>query len=434
MNELIQRILNGEDSYTQLKKKITNSDKLAQELVAFSNSEGGLLIVGVDDNSNISGLNCEEIRKLNLLIGNVINSHITPPIYPLVKIENIDDKKIVVIKIDEGVNKPYSTNKGIYLTKAGSDKRKISPQELRRLFADSKNIFPDEEIVHNSSIEDLNIDKFKKYLEQDNLEIFLKLKNNELSLEKVAGNLEVFRDKKLTLAGNLIFGENPQRFNPSFYIDCCYFDGNDVSVTKFISKKTIKGTFRELYDDTLRFIVTSLKSYQVERDFNYNGKLEIEEEILSELIVNALVHRDYYIQSSIKIFIFNNRLEIISPGKLTNSLTVEKIISGIAVHRNPVLNSICKSLLPYTGYGSGVKRVLKLNPEIEFINDTEMEQFKCVIYRENSEKLGKYQEVSGKLGNKSSEKLGKSQKKSDKLGEVISWVKNQKVNYQKIEN
>jgi len=109
-----------------------------------------------------------------------------------------------------------------------------------------------------------------------------------------------------------------------FNVDCCYFDGNDVSVTKFISKQVFKGTFDELYDDSMRFVTSQLRSYQVEDDFNSNPKLEIAREVLTELIINALVHRDYYINSSIKIFMFYNRVEIISPGKLTNSLTVEK--------------------------------------------------------------------------------------------------------------
>jgi len=136
----------------------------------------------------------------------------------------------------------------------------------------------------------------------------------------------------------------------------------------------------------MRFVTSQLRSYQVEDDFNSNPKLEIAREVLTELIINALVHRDYYINSSIKIFMFYDRVEIISPGKLTNSLTVEKIKNGIAVHRNPILNSICKNLLPYTGYGSGIKRAVELDPTIELINDVEMEQFKCIIKRD--EKLG----------------------------------------------
>ncbi|MCF6340487.1 MAG: putative DNA binding domain-containing protein [Sulfurimonas sp.] len=411
MNNLMQRISNGEDSYTQFKSSITNADKLAQEFVAFSNARGGFLIVGVDDFSKIVGLNDKDIRKLNQLIGNVINTHIIPPIYPLIQIENIENKKILIIKIDEGSNKPYSTNNGIYLTKAGSDKRKISPQELRRLFAESKNLFPDENIVHKTTIDDIDISKLKKFLKNNNIEILNKLNKNDLDLTTILTNLELLRDNHLTLAGNLIFGETPQRFNPSFYVDCCYFDGNDVGVTKFISKKTIKGTFDELYEDSMRFLVSQLRSYQVQEDFNSNAQLEIHKEVLTELIVNALVHRDYYINSSIKIFMFHNRVEIISPGKLTNSLTVEKIKNGIAIQRNPILSSICKSILPYTGYGSGIKRVLELNSSVEFVNDVEMEQFRSIVYRqklgENQEKLGENQE---KLG-ENQEKLGENQEK-----------------------
>ena len=81
--ELIERISNGEDSFTQFKENITNNEKLAEELVAFSNSKGGFLIIGVSDNHDILGLSDDDIRRLNLLIGNVINSNIVPHIYPM---------------------------------------------------------------------------------------------------------------------------------------------------------------------------------------------------------------------------------------------------------------------------------------------------------------------------------------------------------------
>ena len=419
--ELKQMISNGEDSYTQFKVNITNAEKLAQEIIAFSNAKGGVVLIGIDDFGKVVGLDNDDIRRINQLIGNVINTHVLPPVYPLVMIENIENKKILLLKIDEGVNKPYSTNSGIYLTKAGSDKRKISPQELRRLFAESKNLFPDEEVVHDSSIEDIDVSKLKKFLKTDNIEMFNRLNRNELVLETLLANLELLRDDKLTLAGVLLFSHNPQRFKPSFYVDCCYFDGNDISVTKFISKKTIKGTFDEMFEDSIRFVVSQLRVYQIEKDFNSNGELEINQEVLTELIVNALVHRDYYINSSIKIFMFHDRIEIITPGKLVNSLTVEKIKNGIAIQRNPILSSICKSLLPYTGYGSGIKRVLTLNPDVEFINDIQMEQFKSVVYRKE---LGVKQK---NLGEKD-EKLGVKQKnlgeKDEKLGLKLKLSKN----------
>ena len=380
--ELIERISNGEDSFTQFKENITNNEKLAEELVAFSNSKGGFLIIGVSDNHDILGLSDDDIRRLNLLIGNVINSNIVPPIYPMTEIKVIDDKKLLILEISEGVSKPYSTNKGVYLTKAGSDKRKISPEELKRLFAESKKLYADEEIVYGTNINDLDTSLFYKFLEKDNVSIYEELRNGNLQLSQVLENLELSRENQLTLAGNLIFGIKPQKFSKSFYIDCCYFDGNDISVDKYISKKTIDGNFLTMFNNSLDFLKSNLISFQDGIDFNSSSTLEIDERVLTELIVNALVHRDYYIQSSIKIFIFHDRVEIISPGKLTNSLTVEKIKNGISIHRNPILNSICKNILPYSGYGSGIKRAISINENIILQNDIDKEQFICIIPRQ----------------------------------------------------
>ena len=153
---------------------------------------------------------------------------------------------------------------------------------------------------------------------------------------------------------------------------------------RFISKRVVDGNLLTMFNNSLDFFKSNLKNLQTSENFNSYATLEIDERILIELIVNALVHRDYYIQSSIKLFIFQNRVEIISPGKLTNSLTVEKIKSGISIHRNPILNSICKTILPYSGYGSGIRRALLINEDISFYNDTDKEQFICTIPREVS--------------------------------------------------
>ena len=379
--ELIEKIKNGEDSYTQFKVNITNNDKLAEELVAFSNAKGGLLLVGVDDDNEIIGLEDDDIRRLNQLIGNVINSNITPPIYPITEVKTIDNKKILIVSVEEGYNKPYSTNKGIYLTKAGSDKRKLSPQELKRLFTESKSLFADEEPVDRSDITNLNQQLFYIFLKRYDENLYEKLKKGDLDFKRLLQNFDIMRGDNLTLAGNLIFGIEPQRFNKSFYVDCCYFDGNDISVTKYINERRVYGDFETLYTKATDFLKSNLINRQVDKNFNSNGVPEISYEVIGELVVNALIHRDYHINSSIKIFIFHNRVEIISPGKLYNSLTVEKIKVGTSIRRNQTLDRICNNILPYTGRGSGIKRVLSINPNVEFINDIDKEEFKCIILR-----------------------------------------------------
>jgi len=379
--ELIERISNGEDSYTQFKEQAVTAKDLAKEFVAFSNAEGGVIVFGIADDGEIKGLSTDEIEKIGQLIGNTGQENVKPPIHPLIQNITIDDKKVMVVFVKNGTNKPYKTSSGIFYTKSGADKKIISDEELRRLFAESKRLYADEEIVLGSDISDLNSELFYNFLEKDDIKIYEEVKQGTLSLSGVLENRELLKNEQLTLAGNLIFGLNPQKYNPSFYIDCVYFDGDDISVDKFISKTTVKGSFEKLFNDSLAFVISNLSKKQVNDEFNTEGKLEVDERVLTELIINALVHRDYYINSSIKIFMFHNHIEIVSPGKLTNSLTVDKIKSGISIHRNPILNSICKTILPYSGYGSGIRRALSINPNIEFLNDINKEEFKCIILR-----------------------------------------------------
>lgn len=125
---------------------------------------------------------------------------------------------------------------------------------------------------------------------------------------------------------------------------------------------------------------------QVEESFNSIGELEIPREALEESVMNALIHRDSLIRSTIKVFIFDNRIEIISPGKLPNSLTVDKIKSGTSISRNPILFSNARYLLPYIEIGSGIPRALGSYPKIDLMNDLDKELFTVIIHRNITDK------------------------------------------------
>ncbi len=382
INDLAQLIQKRENSYTQFKEKIINPQQLAEEIVAFSNAEGGSILVGIADNGDIKGLSDSEINSLNQLISNVSNENIKPPVYTLVETHCINDKNILVINIKKGINKPYQTSNGLYLTKSGSDKRKMSQDELKRLFAESNNLYADEEIILKSNITDLNTEIFYTTLLKINKAVYDELKLGKLELKTILQNLDLMNGDNLTLAGNLLFGKTPQKFNKSFYVDCVLFNGSELADNNFIHKERVEGTFSEIYKHIIIFLKSSLKKVQINKDFNSLGQLEIPEESLSELFINALIHRDYYINSSIKVFVFENRIEIISPGKLPNSLNIEKIKNGISIHRNPVLNSLAQYVLPYSRLGSGIKRAIYNYPNIEFINNITTEQFICIFKRE----------------------------------------------------
>ena len=380
--ELIRRIKNGEDSYTQFKENIFDSKKLAEEMIAFSNAEGGEILIGVADNSTILGVTAKDVSRLNQLISNTANEICKPPIYPFVEIQEFGGKKIVVVRIKKGLNKPYSTSSGLYITKSGADKRKISQEELRRLFAESGNLSADEELLHRTGLKDFNFELFYNFLEKTNTRVFEELQTGLLTRDTILENLDLYRDNSLTLAGNLLFGIHPQKFNRSFYVDCVSFDGNDVSVCSYISSDKVEGTLNEIFKQCMNFLRSNLKKIQSGDNFNSSAILEIPEEVLIEFIVNALIHRDYYIASSVKVFVFYDRVEIISPGKLPNSLTIEKIKNGLSIYRNPILNSIAKNILPYSGLGSGIKRAMFIFGDmITLVNDIQKEEFKCSIKR-----------------------------------------------------
>lgn len=371
----------GEDSKTQFKVNIHNPDSLAQEMVAFSNARGGKILIGVRDDGNIKGLTTKDIHRLNQMVSNVSSNNVEPPINPLTETIKVNGKKIMIVELKNGINKPYCTNKGIYVTKAGADKRKISQEELQRLFQDSNKIYADEMSVKGTSINDIDIIYFKKVYERIYDE---SVEETDLSLQQLLDNLDLMSDSKLTLAGLLLFGERPQAKKPLFMIKAISFFGNDPAGSEYRDEDEIRGTIYEQYKKGKSFLLRNLKNIQTKPSFNSEGTPEIPVIVLEELLVNALIHRNYYIDSPIRLFIFDNRVEIVSPGKLPNTLTVEKIKHGISVVRNPVLNSFASKILPYRGVGSGILRAYKAFPHIEFENNVELDQFKAIIYRVNN--------------------------------------------------
>ena len=148
----------------------------------------------------------------------------------------------------------------------------------------------------------------------------------------------------------------------------------------------IQGTIPELFDAGLHFFNKNLKYTQQSQNFNSQGMLEISQIAIEEILQNALVHRDYLRNSPIRLFIFDNRIEIISPGKLPNGLTVENIKMGNAVARNNLLVSYCSKVMSYRGLGSGITRAMEEQPDIEFINDIDGEQFIVKIPRQEDGK------------------------------------------------
>ncbi len=375
-NELEVLISRGEDTKTQFKKNITNPQQMAEEFVAFSNSLGGKLILGVDDDGVVRGLGTEDIQRLNQMISNVASQHIKPPIFPNTEILEWNHKKVLVVTILYGANKPYCTSDGRFITRAGADKRIISNDEMQRLFQESGKLYADETLIKNAAWTEIDLELFQNFYRQ---------KYNESvvidNLKQLFENLNLASNNFINLSGLLLFGKNVTRHFPFSQLIGVSFLGCDFAGTQYRDSENIEGNVQKLFKGGMAFIMRNLKKVQKEKSFNSIGEPEIPLIVIEELLVNALIHRDYFINSNINLLIFDDRIEIISPGKLPNNLTVEKIKHGVSIKRNPTLSSFAFDLLAFRGIGSGILRALKAYPHIEFVNNIDLEQFKAIIKR-----------------------------------------------------
>lgn len=380
-SELQKIIFKGETSKVQFKEKLSNADNIAAEIIALSNSKGGIILFGIEDkNGIVVGLDYDELQETESKLATIANDMIKPQVFLFTEVVSIENKNILVVNIEEGIAKPYKDRNGAIWLKQGADKRRLTDNnEQVRLFQQSGILYTDEMIIPDTSIVDVNFDKVRQYLEKiEDAEV------DEIDKETVCKNLNIVKNGRLTLGGLLFFSKNPQKFRPAFCIKAVSFFGNDIGGTDYRGSVDINGTIPEMFERGMGFFTTYLKHTQQGQNFNSTGILEISEIALQELLQNALTHRDYSKNSPIRVLIFDDRVELISPGCLPNSLTVENIKMGNAVVRNNLIVSFGSKLMKYRGLGSGVRRAIKKQPNIELINDTDGEQFIVRIPRVES--------------------------------------------------
>jgi ATP-dependent DNA helicase RecG len=379
IEELLEIVSRDEDSKHQFKSDVTNDVSLSQEMVAFSNSGGGDIFIGVNDRGGFSGLSRQDMGRINQIISNAASQQVRPPINP--QTENIatTDGLVIRLVILDGISKPYMDKNGTIWIKSGADKRKAtSREEMQRIFQSSWLVHADEIPVNGMSIEDVDAGYFKEFLEH-NFEGLDELKNNKLV--SMLQNMNLMKDETLNLSGALLFAKNPVFKLPAFVIKAITFPGNDIDASEYIDSREITGKIAVTFKEGMSFIGVNIHHVQNGQGVNSIGKWEISQIVFEELLVNALIHRDYFISAPIRIFIFKNRIEIISPGCLPNNLTVENIKRGNSNIRNPILASFATRLLPYRGLGSGISRAIKEYSGIDFYDDHEANLFKVTLNR-----------------------------------------------------
>ena len=381
--ELIELIGLGEDSRTQFKKTITNPDSVAGEIVAFSNSKGGRIIIGVNDQGMVVGLSPDDIRRINILISNTATDHVRPSVNPTTENISISGLVVMVVSVQEGISKPYADHNGVFWVKSGADKRRVtSREEIQRMLQSADLIHADELPIDGTTTNDIDLEHFSEFFEkQYGNPLDKTLDKDGLSLGHLMNNLGLAREAMLNLAGLIIFGRNPQRYRPAFVVKAVAFIGNDPAGSKYRDSQDINGCLRDLHKEMMSFLTRNLRQVQGEKGFNTEGDLEVPLIALEEIVVNMLLHRDYFISAPWRIMLFDNRIELISPGSLPNNLTIENIRNGVSVIRNPLIASFATKELPYRGIGTGIRRALALVPKLKLESDYDRNLFIVTIPR-----------------------------------------------------
>ena len=430
MDDILKQINAGEVSGVQFKERILDKYDIACELVAFSNSHGGKLVVGIKDKTGeTNALSYSEVQETTNLLSDIASENVVPSILIKIDTVEVEDGYLVVATVKEGLNKPYHDNKGIVWVKNGADKRKVFDNaELAEMMTDCGSFAPDEAGVRDATVNDLDATTIKQFL-GNRFDRVLEKKGltgdafNEASLdmicsaiakghdcEKILRNLRFIRpDGTLTVAAMLLFGKYTQRWLPMMTAKCICFAGNSVGSKVFrdkVNDADMEGNLLHQYDTIMDFFTRNLHNVQVGEEFNSMGKLEIPYTSLVEFTVNSLVHRSLNMKAPVRIFIFDNRVEIHSPGALPNGLTIDDIKAGTSMPRNMFLFNNAIYLLPYTGVGSGITRALDEDVNVTFMNNDKAQEFVITVWREESNQV---EGESNQVGNQVEEKSNQVQ-------------------------
>jgi ATP-dependent DNA helicase RecG len=372
MNKRITRaeiesiVHSGEGYNAEFKIRVPNKVKeLTEEVCAFANSAGGVVLIGVSDDNVIHGVEIDNAKRSAIQNSiNEINPHLPTDFYSV----NIDEKMVWVIEVDTGIQKPYVLSGAIYVRQGPNTQKLTTVEQMRDFFQQSGRIYFDEAPCPNFKIEtDIDDEFFGEFRINAGL-------SKTVSREQIINNLRLLLpDGSIKNGGVLFFAKTPEFFIDTAKIRCVAFEG--VNKTQIIDDKIFGGSLMKQYQQAMLWLKGKLNiRYKIEGSGPRKEIWEIPDTVFKEAIINALSHRDYYDKGAcITIELFSNRVEISNPGGLTSAIKPDEF--GTKSHsRNPLVFGLFERVDMVEKIGSGISRIndaMKVAglPEPEFKTD-----------------------------------------------------------------
>ncbi|GAB4346221.1 MAG: helix-turn-helix domain-containing protein [Desulfobulbaceae bacterium] len=331
----------GEGFTTEFKRSGTSN--LGREICAFANATGGVILLGVSDAGAVVG-----VRDHNRLKSEVqaIARSAEPPI--AVEIESIGD--VLAVTVPAQHSKPYSFG-GKFFIREGASSQQMSRSEIREFFYKEGLIHFDETPCERFSLADDLTDEVWSLFRRR-----AKIPSDMKALTALE-NLHLVREGKMTQAGAWLLARDIRKFNISGDVACALFMGTDK--VRILDRRGFHGDVYSMIDETVAYILSKINVAYIIRHVRREERPELPEEALRETVVNALAHRDYRSTANVQVYIFKDRVEIVSPGGLPAGMT-EADLGIKSIPRNPLLFAMLHRMDVVEHIGSGIKRIRNL--------------------------------------------------------------------------
>lgn len=381
----VYNLLQQEESHLlEFKENFDSTDSLAGELVAFSNSKGGKIIVGVKDKTKkIVGIDLS--FDFEEFVMNVATHNCTPIISPLVEFYTIDGKTICVIAVFSGKLKPYYvTKRGAErgtLIRIGSSNKPADKAWIQQLSRESRNLTFDRLEVTGACFGDFDLDKIKRFQKRKMKKLGALIEEIDIDYLKKLGCYKIINGNRFpTIGGLLVFGTGPQNTTGLIRaeVKCARFKGNEKGL--FIDQSVISGTIDSQIDDTVSFILKNTRMGGIIKGIKREDIPEYPMIAIREAVTNALVHRDYFVSDSkaITVAIFDDRIEIESPGILPLGVELEGLGKQQKT-RNPLISKLLFDMDYFDEWGQGIIKMRKEMADANLPGLVFKENFDCFV-------------------------------------------------------
>lgn len=383
-------LLKGESKTLEFKAALSSkSESYLKTVVAFANTDGGRLIFGIDDKSRqVVGVEKDDVFKIMDAIANAVSDSCAPKIVPDISFETIEDKTVVLVDIAAGFNRPYmlksgGLDKGVYV-RVGATSRPADTEQIREMMLDGSNQSWDEQVCRSYALTDRAVKKLCSDINRYRTE---KDGQNapKTTKETLIGWGVLKQDKTEVLPTNAfaLLTDNP--FGQA-KIQCAVFKGESKSV--FLDRKEYEGSLCRLLEDAYQYVLRNIRMGAVIEGLIRQDKFELPPAAIREMICNAICHRSYMDEGMIQVSVFDDRLEVSSPGALCRGLTLKDALKGRSKPRNKVIAEVFSRMGIIEKWGTGLQRIVDLAKQ-ESLKEPVFENndsfFRVILYRGKEE-------------------------------------------------